>query len=226
MRIHKLEYILLILFLTIPIFSIYAQDDELTIRLRTGHNASFGEFAAVSLETVQNLGNSLQLSAGVQYNTIGRTALEARPAFIKNYRWGRISAEVLFAYRNLTSVNSFAAGAGAEISGNWLAAKLGYYYHLYGHKGESLKEPFNIYYELRANLLPMLETWDLLLIITNNERFELERHYQPTFIAQCSYDLKEYLGLTMGIGYKPAGMFHISADYYQSFINLGICYRW
>ena len=97
---------------------------------------------------------------------------------------------------------------------------------MYGHVGESIKEPFNLYYELLINLLTMVEAWDLQLAITNSEIFELERHYQPTFLAQCRYDLNERLGLSMGIGCKPAGMFHLSADYYQSFLNLGVCYKW
>lgn len=223
---YKIKYSLLIVLLTSLALVTKAQDDELMIRIRTGHNATSGGFAAFSLETFQKFGNSFHLSGGLQYNTIERTALEARPAYNINYDWGNITAEVLLAYRNQNSVNSFAAGAGAEISNRWIAVKLGYYYHLYGHSGDSIIEPFNIYYELRANLLPMMESWDLQFVITNNERFELERHYQPTFIAQCGYDLKEFLGLSMGIGCKPAGMFNLSADYYQTFINLGICYRW
>ena len=226
MKMNKISHILLIFLLALPSFAAKAQDDELMLKLRAGHNVSFGGFAAFSLETLQNLGNNFQLGGGLQYNTIGRTALEARPAWFIDFDWGRISAETLLVYRNLTSVNSFAAGAGAEISGRWLAARIGYYYHLYGHRGESIKEPFNIYYELRVNLLPMLEAWDLHLAFTNSEIFELERHYQPTFMAQCCYDLNGCLALSMGAGYKPAGMFHLSADYYQSFLNLGICYRW
>lgn len=223
---NKLRHFLLIIFLASCPFALNAQDDELMIKLRTGHNAVFGGFAAFSLETLQDFGNSMHLNAGVQYNTIGKVALEARPACFVDCRWGRISAETLLAYRNIASVNSFAAGAGAEFSNRRLAAKLGYYYHLYGYKGNSVKEPFNIYYELMVNLLPKSESMELQLVITNSEIFELERHYQPSFIAQCSYDLKDYLGLSMGVGLKPAGIFNISADYYQSFINLGICYRW
>lgn len=222
----RIRYRLLILILMACTFNMNAQNDEIMIGLRAGHNAAFGGFGAFSIETMQDLKNNFQISGGVQYNTIGKTALEARPAYLIDYRWGRLSFETLLAYRNLTSVNSFAAGAGAEISGRWIAVKLGYYYHLYGHRGDSIKEPFNIYYELRADLLPMMETWGLELIITNNERFELERHYQPSFIAQGSYELNDSLGLRMGIGCKPAGMFHLSADYYQSFLNLGVFYRW
>jgi hypothetical protein len=217
---------LLILLLASHTVSMNAHDDEMTVKIRTGHNASFGGFGAVSLETVQNFDRGFQLSGGIQYNTIGRTALEARPAWSVNYNWGVVSAEALLTYRHLASVNSFAAGAGASISGKWVGFKLGYYYHMYGHGGESINEPFNIYYELLINLLPMVKAWDLQLAITNSEIFELERHYQPTFIAQCRYDLNERLGFSMGIGCKPAGMFHLSADYYQSFLNLGVCYKW
>ena len=128
MSIPKIRYILLILILTFRAFDMLAQNDELMIRLRAGHNASFGGFAAVSAETVPTLASNVMISGGAQYNTIGRTALE--------------------------------------------------------------------------------------------------RHYQPSFIALCSYDLNDYLGLSMGVGCKPAGMFNLSADYYQSFLNLGVCYSW
>ena len=217
---------LLIFFLALQAISLNAQEDEITVKIRTGHNSSFGGFGAVSVETVQNFDCGFLLSGGAQYNTIGRTALEARPAWSVNYNWGVVSAEALLTYRHLASLNSFAAGAGASISGKWVGFKLGYYYHMYGHGGESIREPFNLYYELLVNLLPMIEAWDLQLVITNSEIFDLERHYQPTFIAQCRYDLNERLGFSMGIGCKPAGMFHLSADYYQSFLNLGVCYKW
>ena len=204
----------------------HADDDKIMIGIRAGHNASFGSFSAFSLETEQNFDSNLQLSGGIQYNTIGRTALEARPAYTVKFDWGNISAETLFIYRNQTSVNSFVTGAGAGISSKWINVKAGYYYHIYRHAGESIKEPFNIFYEMSVNLLATVDSWNLQLRITNSERFELERHYQPSFIAQCSHDLNDSLSLSMGIGCKPAGMFHLSADYYQSFLNLGICYKW
>lgn len=193
--------------------------------LRTGHNAAFGCFAAASIQTVQKF-NSVNLEAGLQYNTIGKTAVEARPSYIKVLNWGKIVAEALFSYTNLTSTDCVSAGAGVGLSGKWIGGKLGYYYRMYGNDGSWIQEPFNIYYELRANILPMLESWKLNLIITNSEIFELERHYQPTFIVQCIHDLKDNLALSLGVGCKPAGMFNLSADYYQSFLNLGICYRW
>ena len=223
---RKLRYVLPMFMLMSFAVAMNAQVDEVMFRLRAGHNASFGGFAAYSFETAQNFGDNWQLSGGIQYNTIGKTTFEARPSFYLYYDWGRLSAEALFAYKYLSSVNSYAAGAGAEFSCGWLAVKLGYYHHLYGLSGAYVREPFNIYYELRVNLPVMPKSWELQLIITNNERFELERHYQPTFIAQSDYDMNDFLGLTMGVGCKPAGMFNLTADYYQCFLNLGVSYKW
>jgi hypothetical protein len=201
------------------------KDDEVMLGLRAGHNASFGYFTAASIQSRLNF-NNINLETGIQYNTIGKTAIEVRPAYFKQFNWGRLSAEAIIAYTHLKSVGSISAGAGVGITGRWIGGKLGYYYRMYGSKGSNIQEPFNIYYEFCANLLPMIEEWDLQLFITNSELFELERHYQPSFIAKCQFHLMPGLGLSLGLGCKPSGMFNLSADYYQAFLNLGICYRW
>jgi hypothetical protein len=222
----RTRIILIIVLLTACITGLKAQNDQLSLGLRTGHNAVFGGFAAVSLQGHHDFSCNTFLDAGVQYNTIGRTAAEARSAFFRDYEWGRMSAEILFAYTGLSSVSSFAAGVGAGYKGKHIGLRAGYYYRLYGHQSDMIKEPFNIYYELRGYLLSAVEDWDLDLVVTNNEIFELERHYQPSFIAECRHYPLPELGIIFGLGYKPSGMFNMSADYYQTFLNLGICYRW
>ena len=223
---YGFRHTLFTLILSAASFCLQAQENELYLGLRAGHNAAFGTFAAVSLESDQSLSENFRINAGLRYNTIGKTAAESRPAYTYDFSWGRISAEALLACTNLSSVRSMSIGAGAGISGKWIGVKLGYYYRLYGGKAGYIKEPFNIYYELCADILPMIDSWDLQFLITNCEFLELERHYQPSFIAQSSYYMRHHLGLSMGIGCKPAGMFNMSADYYESYLKLGVCYRW
>ena len=220
------RYLAAIILLTAFTATLKAQDDKIMLGLRAGHNAVFGGFAAVSLETVQTIDEDFSIIGGLQYNSIGKTALEACPAYSFSFPWGNISAQMLLSYSNMTSVNNIAAGAGALLTSRWFGCRLGYYYRLYGGKSGYINEPFNIYYELCANLLPMIDDWDLQLFITNCELFELERHYQPTFLVQCNYYPFSNIGFNVGLGCKPAGMFHLSADYYQSFMKLGVCYRW
>ena len=203
-----------------------AQSRELALGVRAGHNAAFGGFAAVSLETTQTLGKGFSINGGVQYNTIGRGSVEARPTYSHDLSWGELSVDMLLDYARQASINNFVAGAGIGLSSKWIGGKLGYYCRLYGGVGGGVVEPFNIYYELCANFLPMRDKWDLQFVITNSEIFEIERHYQPSFMVRSCYYPMERIGVSLGVGCKPAGVFNISADYYQSFVKLGVCYRW
>ena len=202
------------------------KNHELMLDLRTGHNASFGYFGAVSLQTEHKFDNNCMMEAGVRYSSIGQVSAEICPAYQKEFSWGVLLTEILLTYTSQKSVGSIATGAGAGIYGKWIGAKLGYYYRAYGNYRTMIQEPFNVYYELCASLLTMIRSWDLKLYITNSEMFELERHYQPSFIAECRHYPISGLGIKFGLGCKPAGIFNLSADYYQAFIDLGVCCRW
>lgn len=203
-----------------------AQDGKVLLEGNIGHNAFFGEFGAISVEVEHSLEKYFAIKGGVQYNTIGRTAIEARPAFFHDMKWGQFSAEVLLHYVRQSSINNYVAGAGLGISGKWAYCKLGYYYRTFSFDNWQINEIFNIYYEGGINFLPMCENWDLQLVFTNSEMFELERHYQPSYKLQGWYYPIKKLGLTLGLSYKPSGMFNMSAGYYQLYTNLGICYKW
>lgn len=224
---RRLKFIFLILFLSSGTLILDAQDnDELMIGLRAGHYSSFGGFAALSVETTQTFCKNFSINGGVQYNTIGKTSLEARPAYNMPFEWGKFSVESVLTYSYLSSVNNFTAGAGVSVDSRYVGARLGYYYRLYGGRGSRIMEPFNLYYEFRAHFLQNIDKWNLDLVISNCEIFELDRHYQPSFIAECNHYPTGRLGISFGVGCKPSGIFHISAGYYQSYIKTGLCYRW
>lgn len=223
---RKIKHLYLILILAFCPLTIEAQDDVVTMGLRAGHNAVFGGFAAFSLETQQTFCKDFSLCGGLQYNTIGKTSLDVRPSYQKTYEWGKLSAEALLTFTNLSSINNFSAGCGVDLDFKSVSAKLGYYYRMYYCDGDMINEPFNIYYEFRAHFLRKVEKWILDLVLTNSEIFELERHYQPSYLAETCYNPRSKIGITFGIGCKPAGPFNLSVDYYQSFIKTGLCYRW
>lgn len=205
---------------------ISAQSGNVQVEVRAGHNTVFGGYVAPTIEAEYSLEEYFAISGGLQYNTIGRTAVEARPSYFHDLKWGRISAEVLLHYSYMSSVNNFAAGAGLGLKTRWIDVKTGYYCRMYGREGNKITEPLNLYYLGTLHCLPMIPKWDLDLTITNCETLELERHYQPSFIIQGWYYPKESLGITLGINYKPTGMFHLSSDYYQFYTKIGVCYRW
>ena len=203
-----------------------AESDETAIGLRAGHNNAFGGFAAVSVETSHTLSGIFSISGGLQYSTIGKASVEACPSFVFQRDWGTLSVETLLSYTSISSINSFAAGAGFGVDSKWAGGKIGYFYRTYGNQHGWINEPFNIFYDFRAHFLNKIDAWTLDFVITNCERFELERHYQPSFILESKYYPTSRLGVALGVGCKPAGVFNISAGYYQSYIKTGLIYRW
>ena len=203
-----------------------AQSGEVALGVKGGNSALFGSFAAISVEADCEVVEDFSLRGGAQYNTIGRTAAEIRPSYLHDFKFGRLSGEVLFNYTNQNRMNHYAIGCGVslDIPGLWVT--LGYYHRTTTLGADKLYEPFNIYYELGVRCLPKIEHWDLNIIITNSEIFELERHYQPSFALEGWWYPLEKLGVQLGVNYKPAGMFNISSDYYQIYGNVGVCYRW
>lgn len=222
----RLRFIIMTLLLVSFSTVMQAQSNELTLGIRAGHSASSGGSAAISLEGNQHIGKKVLLNGGIQYNTIGKSSIEVRPSYIFDLSWGRLSGDILLNYTDFGAINSIAAGAGIGLKGKWIGGKAGYYYRYFRGIGGAIVEPFNIYYEFHVNILPMVEKWDLQFMITNNEIFELERHYQPSFIVACSHNIGNRFGIMLNVGCRPAGMFNMSADYYNSFIKTGVCYRW
>ncbi|MBR1958002.1 MAG: hypothetical protein IKA28_03260, partial [Tidjanibacter sp.] len=56
-----------------------AQEREVAVGLRGGHNVVHGAFSALSLEGTYGLTNNISVRGGAQYATYGRTAIEVRP---------------------------------------------------------------------------------------------------------------------------------------------------
>ena len=203
-----------------------AQSGEVALGVKGGNSALFGSFAAISVEADCEVVEDFSLRGGAQYNTIGRTAAEIRPSYHHDFKFGRLSGEVLFNYTNQNRMNHYAIGCGISLDIPYLWVTLGYYHRTISLGRDKVNEPFNIYYELSVRCLPKIEQWDLNIIITNSEIFELERHYQPSFALEGWWYPLEKLGVQLGVNYKPAGMFNISSDYYQIYGNVGVCYRW
>ena len=222
----KTKFFLIVSLLVCCCSFILAQDSGISFRLRAGDTTPFGGFAAVSADVNHSFENNFAVSGGVQYNSTGRTATEIRPAYIFDLENGNLSTKVLLHYSHQSSIDNFAVGFGADYSYKWLFLTAGYYYRIYGCNGSYMKEYFNLFYQGGLKCLPNVDEWDLNIYVTNCELFELERHFQPSFIAECFYYPTQKIGVSFGLGCKPAGMFNMSADYYQSYLKTGLCYRW
>lgn len=203
-----------------------AQENLLDVRIKAGDNASFGFFSSFSAAIDHRFADDFSLKGGAQYNTIGRTALELRPHHSFSLWDLDLYTESLFHYANQSSINTIAAGLGLGYSSSYLSVFIGYYYRHFFAKESNWAEEANLYYKFCLSLIPFKETSDIFLYVTNSEMFELERHYQPSLVIQYWKYINESLGIGLGLSYKPAGMFHLTSDYYQTYLNFGLCYSW
>jgi hypothetical protein len=221
------RFVILVIAIALAITGkVEAQSGEVALVVKGGHNSPLGAFTAVAVQTKYAAERDFALRTGVQYNTIARVTAEFRPQYFHDLSFGRVSAEILFNYTYQSHLSNYAIGCGATLDIPRLWATIGYYHRTMAMGKDALYEPFNLYYELGIRCLPKREKWDLNVIFTNSQLFELERHYQPTLAVESWWYPLENLGVQLGVNYKSAGMFHLSSDYYQIYGNVGVCYRW
>lgn len=217
---------LLSIALLLCVHTLSAQQNEIMFAVKVGHNTLFSSFTAFSFDAKYSVGNNFSLRGGAQYNSYSRMAVELRPAYYRDIDRGRLSAEVLLGYVGQNNIGNLTLGGGATLDMHSMWATLGYYHRTMMRSGDRLTEPFNLYYEFGLRCLPNKEQWDVNAIISNSRIFELERHYQPSYIVEGWWYPKSAMGVMLSIDYKPAGVFNMASDYYQLYTKLGVCYRW
>lgn len=218
-------YILSLVFVTLASL-LSAQNGSIEMGARGGNNATFGNFGALSLVAQHQFGGNTTLCGGIMQTSYNRFSAEVRPSYAIELPFGRLHFEALLHYTAQSSHHNYAIGGGVGVHFRHLWATLGYYHRTLRSGGERLTEPFNLYYEFGASLLPSVQGWDLTAIFSNAHLFDLERHYLPSLAIDGWWYPSEKVGVRLGACYKPTGIFHISTDYYQLYTNLGVCYRW
>ena len=197
-----------------------------TLNGRVGNSSVNGLYGTVGLRGDYAMPRHFMVRAGVQYSTIERYSAEVRPAYFHDFAFGRLHGEVLLHYNRHYSFNNIAAGVGVGLTMDYFWAHLGYYFRTVVASDNVLTEPYNFYYEIGVNCLPKIASWDLMAYITNSKLNDLERFYQPSLCVDAVWYPTSSWGVMLGVAYMPAGMFNISADYYQSYIQIGARYRW
>lgn len=203
-----------------------AQDTYTTFMVKGGHNALFGHYTALSADVGYEAERYFSIHGGAEYNTIDHVAVDFRPRYFHDFNFGRLNGELLLGYTYQSNMHNYVVGCGASLDVNRIWVTVGYYHRTITLGRDNINEPFNIYYELGIRCLRACERWDLNLILTNCRIFELERHYQPSYVLDAWWYPTDKLGVLLGGCFKPAGVFNISSEYFQVYANIGVCCKW
>ena len=81
-------------------------------------------------------------------------------------------------------------------------------------------------YDFQTRIFKKSHIWNLGLQITNIRHLLVERSYAPNIILNGNYRIcgenNDHLNLLLEAGFQPSGIFHIVANYYSFFFNLGV----
>lgn len=81
-------------------------------------------------------------------------------------------------------------------------------------------------YDIRTRIFKKNHVWNLGLQVTNILPFVIERSYIPIFVLNANYRLlgegENNFNIFAQLACQPAGIFHISANYYSVFFKIGL----
>lgn len=208
------------------LFSLGLPSSYFSVEARAVDNVSLGKHNVFKLASDYTAPKTYSMQVGLMWSSFGRFASDIRTSLWRDVNWGRLHFETLLHNNSQGTYNTLCAGMGAGTRSRYWWLTLGYYYRAYLSHPGIMDEPINFYYELGINLLPNIIDWDAQIIFTNSSLCELERQYSPTWLAKGHWYPNAQWSISLGAGYKAAGMFNMSTDYWQSYVSLEMGYRW
>lgn len=89
----------------------------------------------------------------------------------------------------------------------------------------ALCEPFNLLYSIKGRLRAADSPWNVWASVSNADRFQLERMWQPIISAGGWFEPSARLRLLLDVICKPSGMFHLNAEFYSIGARAGVCFK-
>lgn len=86
-------------------------------------------------------------------------------------------------------------------------------------------EPFNVLYRIAVSIKGFDNPWDIYFIGADYSEFEYERVWQPIFTMGGRAKVGERLSIVAEGTLKPAGMFHLDANFYAAWLKVGVNYK-
>lgn len=209
--------------------------DRYSVRLNIGynHNTTYGSHAGVDFGAFMPINEHFEMQADLRFSSANNHALgvQLRPKFAvpvgEFFLEGRLLSNLYKhdGYNDLTQALavgyrmdyvSFQVGMSTR-----LIMESPYDWH---SNSNIIVEPFNICYKLEVFVRPHTSPWNISLCASNMTDYQIERVWQPIFMANGRYNINEHWQVNLGALCKPTGMFHLNAKYYAAEVRAGFAY--
>lgn len=174
--------------------------------------------------------NNFEMSPSVEFHNPGVFAATVVATPKIPLKTGELFFDCAAHYRNLSSfrVADFNAACSFGYRMDYVSVQLGVMTHLSvdtEHTSGNVVEPVNLLYRLAFNVRPFSSRWNLGAGAANFTEFEYERPWQAIFFLNGHYDINDNISLLFRGDLKPAGLFHITTQFWGMAARIGVKLR-
>ncbi len=210
--------------------------NQYSVRLNIGylHNTTYGSHAGFDIGAFMPIHQHFEMQADVRLTTANTYAfgVQVRPKFFVPVGEIFLEGRILSGLYHRDGFNDFTQAIGIGYRMDYVSVQLGMstriiMNHPYDwHDGSNIiVEPFNLCYRVEAFVRPQTSPWNISLCISNMTDYQIERVWQPIFMANGRYDIDSHWQVNLSALCKPTGMFHLNAKYYAAEVRAGFAYN-
>lgn len=231
--------LLLICMLVVGMLPAVAQvqygSNQYAVRMNIGynHNTTYGSHAGFDFGAFMPINEHFEMQADIRVATTltHSVGVQLRPKFAvpvgEFYIEDRLLSRVLARDGYCELVQALAVGYRMD----YVSFQLGMSTRLIlsvpydWHDGSNIiAEPFNVTYRLEVFVRPQTSPWNISLCASNMTDYQIERIWQPIFMANGRYNIDSHWQVNLSALCKPTGMFHLNAKYYGAEVRAGFAY--
>jgi hypothetical protein len=201
-----------------------------------GYNYTWENFGALAAVGSFPLKDYFVANIGVKSYTSNIYALSvnAKTTFPQKYGEWRIENKLLYRAFVRNRIYELSSGLLVGFRRDYINVGIGLSARLISKFGKPsvtnqlryIIEPFNLLYFIEGDVKRNSNRWNVGARVSNFDDFQLERPYQPIFTFIGKYSLKNKpLTFFSEMAFKPSGVFHLSANFYEIRVQIGTKYK-
>ena len=210
--------------------------NQYAVRLNIGynHNTTYGSYAGVDFGAFMPINQHFEMQADLRFTTANNHAIgvQMRPKFAVPVGEFFLEGRLLSGLYPKDGFNELVQAIAVGYRMEYVSFQVGMstrlimnYPYNWHENSNMIVEPFNICYKLEVFVRPQASPWNISLCASNMTDYQIERVWQPMFMANGRYNINEHWQVNLSALCKPTGMFHLNAKYYGAEVRAGFAYQ-
>lgn len=210
--------------------------DQYALRMNIGyaHNMTYASHAVIDLDAFMPINEHFEMQADLRLSTAQNHALglQVRPKFAVPVGEFFLEGRVLAGLYKPYGYNDFTQMIGVGYRMDYVSFELGMSTRLiidapydWHSSSNIIVEPFGMCYRLEVFVRPQTSPWNISMCVSNMTDYQIERPWQPIFMAGGQYAIDKHWQVNLSALCKPTGMLHLTATYYGAEVRAGFCYK-